>query len=172
MNYSVEKWLTVDIPFKTTKSYNNVEPFYVVMDAEFIHTKTNKTYIIPCFWDGENTFKARFAPTELGSWTFTTKCETDDSLNGLSGTVECTEYAGDLELYNHGFVKSVLGTKYFVYDDGTPFFYLGDTHWNMFKEEFDEAVYDEQVGMMEMVLDVDDIVSEMSAIRDEFCKYL
>ncbi len=40
------------------------------------------------------------------------------------------------------------------------------------KEEFDEAVYDEQVGMMEMVLDVDDIVSEMSAIRDEFCKYL
>ena len=39
------------------------------------------------------------------------------------------------------------------------------------KEEFDEAVYDEQVGMMEMVLDVDDIVDEMSAIRDEYCKY-
>ena len=40
------------------------------------------------------------------------------------------------------------------------------------KEEFDPAVYDEQVGMMEMVLDVDDIVDEMSAIRDEYCKYL
>ena len=38
--------------------------------------------------------------------------------------------------------------------------------------EFDEAVYDEQVSMMEMVLDVDDIVSEMSAIRNEYCKYL
>ena len=35
------------------------------------------------------------------------------------------------------------------------------------KEEFDPAVYDEQVGMMEMVLDVDDIVSEMQAIRDQ-----
>ena len=34
-------------------------------------------------------------------------------------------------------------------------------------EEFDPAVYDEQVGMMEMVLDVDDIVSEMQAIRDQ-----
>ena len=33
------------------------------------------------------------------------------------------------------------------------------------KEEFDEAVYDEQVSMMEMVLDVDDIISEMQAIR-------
>ena len=40
------------------------------------------------------------------------------------------------------------------------------------KAEFDEAVYDEQVSMMEMVLDVDDIGSEMSAIRDEYCKYL
>ena len=28
------------------------------------------------------------------------------------------------------------------------------------KKEFDPAVYDEQVGMMEMVLDVDDIVDE------------
>ena len=34
------------------------------------------------------------------------------------------------------------------------------------KEEFDEAVYDEQISMMEMVLDVDDIISEMTAIRD------
>ena len=40
------------------------------------------------------------------------------------------------------------------------------------KAEVDEAVYDEQVSMMAMVLDVDDIVSEMSAIRDEYCKYL
>ena len=40
------------------------------------------------------------------------------------------------------------------------------------KAEFDEAVYDEQVSIMEMVLDVDDIVSEMSAIRNEYCKYL
>ena len=35
------------------------------------------------------------------------------------------------------------------------------------KEEFDDAVYDEQVSMMEMVLDVDDIISEMQAIRDQ-----
>lgn len=40
------------------------------------------------------------------------------------------------------------------------------------KDEVDPTVYDEQVGMMEMVMDVDDIISEMSSIRDEFCKYL
>lgn len=35
------------------------------------------------------------------------------------------------------------------------------------KAEIDEAVYDEQISMMEMVLDVDDICSEMHAIRDQ-----
>ena len=40
------------------------------------------------------------------------------------------------------------------------------------KAEFDEAVYDDQVSMMEMVLDVDDIVNEMNNIRSEYCKYL
>ncbi len=39
------------------------------------------------------------------------------------------------------------------------------------KEEFDEDVYDEQVSMMEMVLDVDEIAEEMTEIRDEFMKY-
>lgn len=40
------------------------------------------------------------------------------------------------------------------------------------KEEVDSTVYDDQVSMMEMVMDVDDIANEMSSIRDEFCKYL
>lgn len=39
------------------------------------------------------------------------------------------------------------------------------------KAEFDEAVYEEQVGMMEMVLDVDDIVNEMTSVRKQYCKF-
>ncbi len=39
------------------------------------------------------------------------------------------------------------------------------------KDEVNADIYEEQVGMMEMVLDIDDIVSEMSAIRDEHCKF-
>ncbi len=34
-----------------------------------------------------------------------------------------------------------------------------------FKEAVDESIYDEQVGMMEMVLEVDDIVEEMNNVR-------
>lgn len=40
------------------------------------------------------------------------------------------------------------------------------------KEEVDAGVYDEQISMMEMVMDVDDIRNEMTAIREEHCKYL
>lgn len=39
------------------------------------------------------------------------------------------------------------------------------------KQEVNEDVYDEQVSMMEMVLDIDDIISEMSAIRAQYCKF-
>ncbi len=40
-----------------------------------------------------------------------------------------------------------------------------------FKDEVDAEVYEEQIGMMEMVLDVDDIIQEMTDIRGEFCKF-
>lgn len=39
------------------------------------------------------------------------------------------------------------------------------------KDECDPAVYDEQCSMMEMVLDVDAIISEVSSIREQFSKY-
>lgn len=39
------------------------------------------------------------------------------------------------------------------------------------KAEFDPDIYEDQISMMEMVLDVDDIVNEMTSIRDEFCKF-
>lgn len=39
------------------------------------------------------------------------------------------------------------------------------------KDECDPAVYDEQCGMMEMVLDVDAIIEEVSKVRKEFSKF-
>lgn len=39
------------------------------------------------------------------------------------------------------------------------------------KAEVDEQIYDEQVGMMEMVLDVEDIAKEMASIRVQYEKY-
>lgn len=40
------------------------------------------------------------------------------------------------------------------------------------KGEVDEEVYEEQVSMMEMVLDVDDIVEETKKYREKYCQFL
>lgn len=40
------------------------------------------------------------------------------------------------------------------------------------KSQIDPAVYEEQVSMMEMVMDVDAIVAEVKKYRDAGCKYL
>ena len=40
------------------------------------------------------------------------------------------------------------------------------------KEEVDADIYEEQVGMMEMVMPVDEITGEVKEYRDKFCKYL
>lgn len=39
------------------------------------------------------------------------------------------------------------------------------------KDQFDADVYEEQCGMMEMVLDVDAINAEVKSIRDQFCQF-
>lgn len=39
------------------------------------------------------------------------------------------------------------------------------------KSQIAEDLYEDQVGMMEMVLDVDDIAKEMSSIREQYGKY-
>lgn len=39
------------------------------------------------------------------------------------------------------------------------------------KAEFDEAIYEEQCGMMEMVLEVDAIKEEVGNIRKEYTKF-
>ncbi|MGM0173553.1 glycine/sarcosine/betaine reductase complex component A [Enterococcus sp. DIV0788_1] len=40
-----------------------------------------------------------------------------------------------------------------------------------FKEIVDPDVFEEQIGMMEMVLDVDDIIEEVSEMRNQYAKY-
>jgi hypothetical protein len=41
-----------------------------------------------------------------------------------------------------------------------------------FKADVDADVYEDQIGMMEMVLNVDEIVAEMTNMRSSYCKYL
>ncbi|MBR2861211.1 MAG: DUF4038 domain-containing protein [Clostridia bacterium] len=134
---TVKTWLANELEFTSSKKYDN--PFEDVdLDVTFVCGDTALT--VPAFWDGGDTWRVRFALTKEGVWTYSTAC-TDKDNAGLSGTgeISCEKYDGDLEIYQRGFLKTIPNVRYFMYDDGKPFFYVGDTHWNMCSEEWDEG---------------------------------
>ncbi|MBR2860909.1 MAG: DUF4038 domain-containing protein [Clostridia bacterium] len=133
---TVKTWIANEIVLESSKIYANA---LEEVDVFATFTCGNKTLTIPAFWDGGKTWKVRFALPKVGIWSYTTD-STDAENLGLktSGEIECVAYDGDKAIYKHGFVKTVPNKRYFVYDDGTPFFYLGDTHWSFNMEEWDE----------------------------------
>ena len=135
---TVERWLANEISFTSTVEYE--WPYYgVVLDVLFKNADTGTEFTMPAFWDGGSTWKVRYALTEEGTWSYRTVCsdEKNTGLMNQNGAIICKPYSGDLEIYKRGFVKTDPDKRYFVYDDGTPFFYLGDTHWHMALEELD-----------------------------------
>ncbi len=165
-----EQWVACEIEFTSDKDYT--DPVYTVdMDAVFYNETTGTVLTIPAFWDGGRVWKVRFAPTEVGQWRFYTKC-TDTTNSGLhhrGGNVKCVEYTGDLDIYKHGFVKTELGKNYFMYADGTPFFYLADTHWTLALEEIDSygSVETQKfVGITKEIADQYGITSQFKYIMD------
>lgn len=127
---NAETFVANEIEYVSEKAYS--DPFNDV-EVSLILTGCGRQYTIPGFWAGENKWKFRFVCPFKGVWQFKTQCSdgTNSDLNGRTGQVNCAEYSGSLEIYKRGFVTAKEGKKYFTYYDGTPFFYLGDTHWSL-----------------------------------------
>ncbi len=130
-DHSGVQWKVTELTFNSNKSYG--DPFNDVnLDALFTHSD-GTVLKVPAFWNGGNKWVVRFAPTLTGKWTYRTSC-TDESNTGLhnrTGKISCAEYKGNLDIYRHGFVKTTPSRRYFTYNNYTPFFYIGDTHWNL-----------------------------------------
>ncbi len=133
---TVKTYLASEIELTSAKIYSN--PFEDV-DVDVVFSLNGKEMVWPAFWDGGNTWRVRFSLPEAGVWTYTVKSTDNDNKGfSLNGTIECVKYDGELDIYKRGFLKTEPNIRYFMYADGTPFFYLGDTHWNFAVEEFDE----------------------------------
>ncbi len=87
---------------------------------------------VPGFWDGGKTWRVRFAPTQTGKWKFETTCS-DASNGGLhqkSGEFTVTAASGATALDQHGPIRVSNDDRHLAHQDGTPFFWVGDTAWN------------------------------------------
>lgn len=126
-----EQWRVTEFTFTSIKTYNSSFDD-VALDVIFTHTDGTELKV-PAFWDTDNNWKVRFAPTLTGNWKYRTVCSDpgNTGLHNKTGTLTCGAYTGNLDIYKHGFIKTTPNIRYFTYDDGTPFLYLGDTQWNM-----------------------------------------
>ena len=134
--YRAQQWQAIEIILTSSRTYN--DPFQDVDVTATFSGPHQETITRPAFWDGGSTWKIRFAPPVAGKWTMKTT-STDAANRGLSRvtrTVWCDPYSGTLEIYKHGFLKVSANGRYLTYADGTPFFYLGDTHWILSHERF------------------------------------
>ena len=135
-NKKAEKWRQIILEFNSNAAYAN--PY---LDAEItaVFTAPSMRCIKrEAYWDGDNSYKISFAPTESGIWKYEITADEKSGLNGLKGEIECVDYQGELEVYRHGFLKVHPSGRYLIHDDGTPFFWLGDTHWEFaYKERWD-----------------------------------
>ncbi|MEO6873609.1 MAG: DUF4038 domain-containing protein [Opitutaceae bacterium] len=120
---------TVERAFTAERGY--ADPFNeVVLDVIFTDP-AGKEFRVPAFWAGGKIWKVRYASPLTGTHRYRTVSTplNDAGLNGLTGEVTISPYAGKNPLYALGPVQVAADKRHFEHADGTPFFWLGDTWW-------------------------------------------
>jgi Protein of unknown function (DUF4038)/Domain of unknown function (DUF5060)/Purple acid Phosphatase, N-terminal domain len=110
-----------EVQLTSTRRYNI--PYVEAKVTGIFISPTGKELRLDGFWDGGQIWRVRFAPNEIGAWTFHT--ESDDPELLTSGRFNA------LPTTRQGFVRvSKVRPYQFEYSDGTPFLLMGDTNWD------------------------------------------
>lgn len=123
-NCVIEWWYDV-----TEKKYE--DPFNDVEFKAIVTNPEGQEVNIPGFWGGDNQWRIRYSSPVIGIHRYKTICsdESNSQLHGHYGEIKVVPYEGNNLLYKHGALKADNEKKYLMHNDGTPFFWLGDTWW-------------------------------------------
>jgi hypothetical protein len=124
--YSV--WSPVEVTLHADERFEN--PYTDVAVTGTFEHESGTTHEVPGFWDGDSTWRVRFAPTEPGEWTWRTGSDVDGAGFAAEGEFVAAAYSGDNPIRRHGFLQVAEGGRHLEHADGTPFFWLGDTVWS------------------------------------------
>jgi hypothetical protein len=127
--FRTEANVMIELTFKAAHSY--ADPFnQVTLDAIFLDPE-GRELRVPAFWAGADVWKVRYASPVVGTHRFRTACSEplDRGLHDVTGKVEITLYKGQNALYRHGPLRVAANRRFLEHQDGTPFFWLGDTWW-------------------------------------------
>ncbi|PYV12139.1 MAG: hypothetical protein DMG23_02105 [Acidobacteria bacterium] len=126
--YAVERCAT-EWAYASGRAYS--DPFNdVELDVVF-RDPLGQEQRVPAFWAGEQIWRVRYAPPAPGRYTYRTVSSdrTNPDLHGQHGVLEVSAYRGSNPLISHGRVRVTSDHFHFEHEDGTPFFWLGDTWW-------------------------------------------
>jgi len=105
--------------------FNQVTLDIIVTDPEGCELR------VPGFWAAEDRWAVRYSSSKTGMHTYRTECSDpqDTGLHGVTGSIQVVPYSGDSPLYHHGPLRLSPDRRHLQHNDGTPFFWLGDTWW-------------------------------------------
>jgi hypothetical protein len=126
----VFRWGLFETSFTAVGRYEN--PLQDVDLVVTFQAPSRRTHTVRGFWDGENTWRVRFSPDELGNWTYVTQAtpDLDRGLQGRTGSFGVIANKGASRFDRHGPVRVSASRTFLEHADGTPFFWLADTAWN------------------------------------------
>ncbi len=132
----VPVWTATEIALTAHDPHS--DPFHTVSVDAVFRGPGGRVLRRPAFWDGGASWKIRFAPTVPGRWTWTTRSSVPDSgLDRQRGSVDAVPYRGSNPFFRHGFLRVSENRRHLCHADGTPFLWLGDTHWLWEQERLD-----------------------------------
>jgi hypothetical protein len=126
--YGVVRCIT-EWAFHSAKVY--ADPFNdIELDVVFTDPQGREERV-PAFWAGEHIWRVRYAPHSTGRYSYRTICSDPENpdLHGKAGLLEASAYTGDNPLLKHGPIRVAKDRLHLEHEDGTPFFWLGDTWW-------------------------------------------
>lgn len=113
------------------KSENNYKNYYTDVTCWVDFEGPNFSKRIYGFWNGGNTFIVRVVATSAGNWTWRSGSNQNDvGLNNKEGSFDAMGWTDEEKEANpnrRGFVKATTNGHALQYNDGTPFFMIGDT---------------------------------------------
>jgi Protein of unknown function (DUF4038)/Domain of unknown function (DUF5060)/Putative collagen-binding domain of a collagenase len=125
----VPLWQRGEWVLTSDKTYDN--PLQEASVGAIFTSPSGKQHKVYGFWDGDKTWRVRFAPDEQGEWSLVTTCS-DSNNKGLQtkGIFQALQATGATRFQKHGSLRLSSNRRYFIHADGTPFFWLADTVWN------------------------------------------
>jgi hypothetical protein len=129
MSASTPLWHRRELALPSARHYAN-PPQEALLTAVFTAPSGRQRRVYG-FWDGGETWRIRFAPDELGEWSYATHCSdtTNTGLHDRRGVFTGTAPSGDTRFKQHGPIRLSDNRRHLAHTDGTPFFWLTDTAW-------------------------------------------